>query len=96
MTYYVIKTHYTPTETNTDGYEHDYYEGKSGFDMNTVHALGNMRENKLWDCEYALEHAYTRLCDAKRSLKSHQQSNEWEMKYGHWKVESSIIEVVRE
>lgn len=95
MTYYVIKTHYTPTETNKDGFEHDYYRGKADFSLDTVHPLGDRRENKLWDSQYALEHAYTRLCDAKRSLKFHQKCNAQEETYGHWKVESSIMEVVR-
>lgn len=94
MVKYVIKKHYTPTETNQGAVEHDWFTGKAEFEMNTESAShGDLSKNELWDCAYCLEHAYTRKCDAVKALNRAKESCQWEEKYGHWLVTAEIIEV---
>lgn len=99
MTYYIIKTHYIPTEKNSNqkvANEHFWYSGKGGQNMNTESPYGQMYNNKIDDSQYMLnEYAYKRLCDAKRGLKSRQELDEWETEYGFWKVSSEIVEVIK-
>ena len=96
MKYYVIKTHYIPTEKNTraDAKEADYFSGKAGAWMGTNHPYKfDMSDNKLDTSPFALSRAYTRLCDARRALKSAQAIDKSEAEYGWWIRTSEIVEV---
>lgn len=86
MKRYFIKKTYVATEKNTNnlGQTQIWYHCKKGTILHD------------WEIEipYILNnYAYSRLCDAKRALKSVQESADWETNIGWWKVTCEIVEV---
>lgn len=90
---YLIKTIYTPTESNKNFKEIQvWYEGKNGQveRAKCVDVCGKLYCNAS---NYFLKYyGYTRLQDAKRKLKSELESAKKEMEFGTWNITKEIVE----
>lgn len=83
---YIIKTHYEATEKNRNfaGDIQDWYTGKGGWVMG---------DKNVFPSDWQIEHGgYPTLAGAKRGLKAAQNSAEWEMQQGFWKVSVELVE----
>jgi len=98
MKYYFIETHYEPTAANDrpDAVAHSSYHGAYGHYADTEPITGDLRRlqfNRLDTCQYNLDHAYKRPCDAARGLKSTLEICEWETAHGWWVATAKIVTV---
>lgn len=83
---YIIKTHYEPTEKNTNraGDIHDWYSGKGG-----SHIGGAGKFPSDWEIEH---YGFTSLAGAKKALREAQNAATWETRNGWWNVTAELIE----
>lgn len=88
MTYYIIETVYTATDSNPNfkGETHYSYTGKGG---KSIDYTKNERRKEF--SLYEAQKGYARLCDAKRSY-NYKSTHELDT---FWNVESHILTVLK-
>ena len=90
---YFIKITSVATETNKNfaGETHTYLYGKE----ETLLETQGSKDLQVKFCRYlAREYGYKRKCDAVRSLKRHQQLNQWhEDNFPYWVSTIEIVEI---
>jgi len=66
MKYYIVKTHYTPTEQNENGMVQDWYRGKEEVSLQSFPlGLSHPETSRIEDW-MVRSYGYTRKCDAVR------------------------------
>ena len=90
---YFVKITAVATETNQNfaGETHTYLYGK---EETLIESQGNKSLKVEFSSYLAREYGYKRKCDAVRSMKRHQELNQWaEKEFPYWVSTAEIVEI---